>query len=482
MEPRRLRRRALLRPIEPMGMPMSSSLESSSGPRTITIGQVGARLDRLPTGPFHRRVLLVAVVTFVFEIGDQSATGLVAASLREHLGTDLTGIAFAVSAMYLGLLVGSLVAGQVGDRFGRRSTLSWGMAAMAVFSALAAFSPNITTLVVLRFLTGIGLGATYIGIVVYLSEMFPARRRGLSLAVGVAIGTVGSVLLTVLARAVVPMGEHGWRIVYAVGLLGLLAVPACRRLPESPRWLIARGRAVEAAAVLENIEKETAAKTGALPEPEVPDTAASAKEARRLPTSALFRGRLLRSTVMLMIVWICYSAVQQVTTTWTPTILVLRGFTQAEALSLTSLIVLGSLAGSIAAIFIADRLPRRAGLVAFTLIAAVAALCFGFVTNLALLIVSGFAIYFFSGGASPLINAYMAEEFPTDLRARGSSFAFSTGRLTNVLAPFTIAAVLASLGYHAIALGTFAAWALIAVAALVLGRRRSRTADMVEQV
>jgi putative MFS transporter len=109
-----------------MGMLMSSSLESSSGPRTLTIGQVGARLDRLPTGPFHRRVLLVAVavVAFVFEIGDQSATGLVAASLREHLGTDLTGIAFAVSAMYLGLLVGSLVAGQVGDRFGRRSTLS----------------------------------------------------------------------------------------------------------------------------------------------------------------------------------------------------------------------------------------------------------------------------------------------------------------------------------------------------------------------
>jgi putative MFS transporter len=191
---------------------------------------------------------------------------------------------------------------------------------------------------------------------------------------------------------------------------------------------------------------------------------------------------LLRSTVMLMIVWICYSAVQQVTTTWTPTILVLRGFTQAEALSLTSLIVLGSLAGSIAAIFIADRLPRRAGLVAFTLIAAVAALCFGFVTNLALLIAAGFAIYFFAGGASPLINAYMAEEFPTDLRARGSSVAFSTGRLTNVIAPFTIAAVLASLGYHAIAIGTFTAWALIAVAVLVLGRRRSRKADMVEEI
>ncbi|MCW2719170.1 MAG: transporter [Pseudonocardia sp.] len=463
-------------------MPMSSSLESPSDPRTLTIGRAGARLDRLPTGPFHRRVLLVAVVAFVFEIGDQSATGLVAASLTTHLDTSLTGIAFAVSAMYLGLLVGSLVAGQAGDRYGRRSTLAWGMAATALFSALAALSPNITTLVILRFLTGIGLGAIYIGIVVYLTELFPARRRGLSLAVGVAIGTIGSVLLTVLARVVVPMGENGWRIVYAVGLLGLLAVPACRRLPESPRWLLARGRADEAESVLERIEEETTAKVGPLPEPETSDAAASAHEARRQPTSALFGSTLLRSTVMLMIVWICYSAVQQVTTTWTPTILVLRGFTQAEALSLTSLIVLGSLAGSIAAIFIADRLPRRAGLVAFTLIAAVAALCFGFVTNLALLIAAGFAIYFFSGGASPLINAYMAEEFPTDLRARGSSVAFSTGRLTNVIAPFTIAAVLASLGYHAIAIGTFTAWALIAVAVLVLGRRRSRKADMVEEI
>lgn len=460
-----------------MGMPMSSSLESSE-PRTLTIGRVGARLDRLPTGPFHRRVLVVAVVAFVFEIGDQSATGLVAGSLTTHLNTSLTGVAFAVSAMYLGLLVGSLIAGQLGDRYGRRFTLVWGMVGMAVFSALAAFSPNITVLVLMRLLTGIGLGATYIGIVVYLSELFPARRRGLSLAVGVAVGTVGSVLLTVLARAVVPIGDHGWRIVYLVGILGLLAVPACRKLPESPRWLLARGRADQAEAVLTRIEEETAAKRGALPQPEEPTVPEA--EPRSLPFSRLFRGSLLRSTVMLMIVWICYSAVQQVTSTWTPTILEFRGFTQAEALSLTSLIVLGSLAGSIAAIFIADKLPRRAGLVTFTLIAAVAALCFGYVTNIALLITAGFAIYFFSGGASPLINAYMAEEFPTDLRARGSSVAFSTGRLTNVLAPFTIAAVLASLGYHAIAIGTFAAWALIAVAALVLGRRRSRTADMVE--
>jgi putative MFS transporter len=196
-------------------------------------------VDRLPYGRFHRRVLICSALAFIFEVGDQTATGLVAPSLPKHLGTDLTGVAFVVSAMYLGLLVGSILAGQ-GDRLGRRALLTWGLVIMSIFSGLSALSVNVEMLVLLRFLAGVGLGLTYISMIVYLAEVFPARRRAFALGLSIGIASIGAIVLTMLARAVVPMGEYGWRVVFAIGLLGLLAVPASRKLPESPRWLIWR--------------------------------------------------------------------------------------------------------------------------------------------------------------------------------------------------------------------------------------------------
>lgn len=465
---------------------MTSSPQPPTTTGPVTLASVGARLDRLPTGPFHRRVMLLAGLTFVFEVGDQGAVGMAASALREHLGVGLQGVAFAVSAMYLGLLAGAVAAGQLGDRLGRRTPLIWGMAGMALFSALAALSPNITVLVLLRLLTGVFLGAAYVGVVVYLSEVFPHRRRALALAVAVSVGTLATVGLTHLAGVVVPMGEHGWRIIFALGLLGLLVVPACWRLPESPRWLVAKGRTEEAEQALRGIEESTAARRGPLPEPVVPElvheAGAGPARARELPFAALFRGRLAATTLMLMICWICYSATMQVTTTWTPTILGARGFDAASALSTAANLTLGSLVGSLVAIVVADRFPRRAMLIGIGLIGALAALAFGLATDHLLLLLAGGAVFFFAGITSPVLNTYMAEEFPTEVRARGSGIAFSAGRLTNVAAPFTIALLLGALGHQAIAWASFGAWLLLGGSVLLLGRRRRGATGMREDV
>lgn len=431
---------------------------------------IAARLDRLPYGPFHRRVLVCAVVVFLFEVGDQTAAGMVAPSLPERLHTNLDGVAFVISSMYLGLLVGSIIAGR-GDRHGRRQMLTWGIVLMSVFSGLSALSVNVPMLVGIRFIAGIGLGLTYISMIVYLTEVFPPRRRAFGLGLGIGCGAVGSIGLTHLARAVIPMGEHGWRVLFALGILGLIGLPTIRAIPESPRWLAAEGREEEAEAVLGAIERDLERRSGApLPVP-VPAPLEASETERDGRPGELWRGRLLFGMVMVMIVWVCHSLGMQIMNSWTPTLLGMRGFTPDEALSMSSTMLYGTVFGSAVTVVFGHRFPRRAGIVGFLSVAAVAMAVFGLATNQVAIVLAGVVVQFTVGTGLPMIAAYAAEQFPTDLRARGSGIGYSVGRLTNVIAPFTIAGVLGALGTNAIGWLGFLAWGLISVAVLALGGR-----------
>ncbi|MFF1834860.1 MFS transporter [Streptomyces sp. NPDC058231] len=433
---------------------------------------IGVRLDRLPHGRFRTLVMICSCVAFIFEIGDQGAMGITASTIREHFGTNLTGVAFAVSAMYLGLLVGSLVAGQ-SDRFGRRALLSWGMGGMAVFSGLSAASTSLVMFVGMRLLAGIGLGVTYITLIVYISEVIPARRRAMVIGMGVGCGTLGNIGLTHLGEAVVPGSENGWRLIFLMGLIGLAAVPLFHRLPESPRWLSAQGRDGEAEAIVRKLENEAESRRGApLPPPVPPLEVTKNSIAPADDTGSLFRGKLLVAIVMSVIIWIGFSVGQQLMNTWSPIILNLRGFTVQESLSMQSTVLIGALLGSVLAMLIGDRLPRRVGIMVFASVAAVSIAVFGLAGNHTVIVLAGATVQFTVGINTALVNTFVAERFPTPLRARGTGFGYSVGRMTNVLAPFTIAAVLEALGYKAAAWGGFLAWGLIAVVVLILGGRR----------
>ncbi|MFF4767302.1 MFS transporter [Streptomyces sp. NPDC001255] len=440
---------------------------------------IGARMDRLPHGRIHTLVLICSSIMFVFEICDQGAIGLAATPVRAYFHSDLNGVAFAVSATYFGLLVGSVVAGR-SDHLGRRGLLAWGVAGMSVFSGLSGASTSLVMLVVLRFLSGLGLGIVYITLIVYVSEMFRARRRALVIGLGVGLGTVANIGLTRLAEHVVPMGANGWRVIFFVGFAGLVAVPFFRHLPESPRWLAAHGREAEAEVIVRGMEAEAEARRGApLPEPEPPlaqpveETPAKDRD----DTRALFRGKFLIGMVMSMIIWIGFSLGQQLMNSWAPTVLGLRGFTPQQALNTHSYMLTGTLIGSAIAVLAGNRIPRRAGLIVFGTFGAVAFVVFGLSTSHLVIALAGAGVHIAVGMNTPLANTFVAERFPTQLRARGSGITYSVGRLTNVIAPFTIAGALEALGYKAAAWGGFAAWGLVALVVAVLGGNRWRTGE-----
>src|SRR5207248_7958941 len=202
---------------------------------------VPARMDRLPWSAFHTRLVLALGITWVLDGLEITIASLVGPVLQstQTLGLSSAAVGRAASVYLIGEVVGALVFGYLSDRLGRRRLFIATLAVYLVANGLTALAFDYTTLVVLRFFAGAGIGGEYAAINSAIDELIPARYRGhTDLAVngtywaGASLGTLGTfVLLNVLTPSV------GWRIGFLIGpVLGLVILLVRRNLPESPRW------------------------------------------------------------------------------------------------------------------------------------------------------------------------------------------------------------------------------------------------------
>ncbi len=234
--------------------------------RTPAIGQVvetdvPARLDRLPWGRFHTLVVAALGITWILDGLEVTLAGTVAGALKASpvLQFSNTDVGLAGSAYIAGAVLGALFFGWLTDRLGRKKLFFITLAVYLLATAATAFSWNLWSFLLFRFLTGAGIGGEYAAINSTIQELIPARVRGWtdlvingSFWVGAALGALGAVVL--LDPNVIDP-EHGWRAAFLIGALLALVIFFMRLwLPESPRWLMTHGRAAEAEAVIAGIE------------------------------------------------------------------------------------------------------------------------------------------------------------------------------------------------------------------------------------
>jgi MFS family permease len=223
-----------------------------------------ARLDRLPFGPWHWRVVIALGITWILDGLEVTIVGAVASVLTEPgtLGLTDTQVGFAASAYLTGAVVGALVFGRLSDRFGRKRLFLVTLGLYLVATLLTACAIGPWSFAVMRALTGAGIGGEYAAINSAIDELLPARVRGhADLAIngsywlGAALGALLSIVL--LDERLVPHAI-GWRLAFSLGaVLGLAILLVRRHMPESPRWLLLHGRADEAEAIVAAIERAT---------------------------------------------------------------------------------------------------------------------------------------------------------------------------------------------------------------------------------
>src|ERR1700756_3402845 len=236
----------------------------------------GSRLDRLPIGAFHRRIMLLVGIGMVFDGFDIYLAGSVLGVVLKSGFSTLPQNAAFISATFVGMMLGSFGTGFLGDRFGRRFTYQFNLLIFGLASLAAAFTPDMMVLIACRFVMGVGLGAENVVGYATMTEFVRARSRGKWSGFTTVCVVTGLPISLLVASLLVP--QFGWRAMFVLGGIGALIVWYLRKsLPESPRWLEAVGRTEEAEALMQSIERE-AAQGRPLPEPQAVSTVAASRE------------------------------------------------------------------------------------------------------------------------------------------------------------------------------------------------------------
>lgn len=223
--------------------------------------RIPARLDRLRWCGFHSLVVAALGITWILDGLEVTLAGAVSGALKASpvLRMDDAQIGLAGSVYVAGAVLGALFFGWLTDRLGRKRLFTVTLAVYLLATAATAFAPNLEIFLLCRFFTGAGIGGEYSAINSAIQELIPARYRGHtdlvingSFWIGAALGALGAVVLLEPGRLPADMG---WRACFGLGaLLGLVILWLRRWIPESPRWLMTRGRVEEAEAIVAQIE------------------------------------------------------------------------------------------------------------------------------------------------------------------------------------------------------------------------------------
>src|SRR5471030_1840812 len=213
----------------------------------------GARLDRLPISSFHYRIFWLVGAGMFFDSYDlYIAAGVLASTVQSKFSTVPQNLQF-IPLTFVGMTLGALITGFVGDRFGRRFTYQINLLIFGLASLAAAFAQDMNQLIACRFVQGLGLGAEIVVGYSTLTEFVPPQTRGRWLSMMAFLTVAGFPVTALLGYLIIP----AWRPMFVIaGVCSLIVWYLRKNLPESPRWLEAKGRTAEAEFLMRGIEQE----------------------------------------------------------------------------------------------------------------------------------------------------------------------------------------------------------------------------------
>ncbi|SDT22721.1 MFS transporter, putative metabolite:H+ symporter [Friedmanniella luteola] len=442
-----------------------------------TTGTTPTRAQRLDVLPFtgeHRRLLLGSGAGWALDALDVGLVSFIIAQLTVQWRLSPGEASWIASIGFAGMAIGAAVGGLLADRFGRRQVFALTLLVYGLLTGVSALSWSLAALLVSRFLVGLGLGAELPVASTLVSEFAPARIRGRVVVLLESFWAVGWTLAALIGFLVVPRGDDGWRWALALGAVpALYAVLVRLGLPESVRFLEAKGRHDEAEAVVRRFEDSAGGRRVAAAPPE-PEPAGVRPPAGGSRVAALWSRPLRRRTAALWAVWFCVNFSYYGAFIWLPSLLYASGFSLVRSFGYTLLITLAQLPGYAVAALLVERWGRRRTLVAALVGSAAAAALFATAGSTATVLAAGMLLSFSNLGAWGALYAVTPELYPTSLRGTGSGWAAGVGRIASVVAPLCVP-LLSGAGGTGLVFVVFAAvFGLAAVAAAALPELRGQ--------
>jgi MFS transporter, putative metabolite:H+ symporter len=434
------------------------------------------RLDRIPLSRPHYTLLLMGGLGYTFDGMDAAIVAFLLPSVKTEWGLSAAQLGVIGSATPFGFLFGAVIAGVLGDRIGRRSVMLYALIFYCIFTLGAAAAPSYAVFVGARVLAGLGTGAESAIIAPFLAEFVPPARRGWFLGTLAGFFSFGFVGAALIGRFVIPLSDAGWRWAQVITAVPVLMVLWWRRsLPESPRYLLLRGRTAEAEQVVVDFERRAEASLGtalppvptsaAAPEPigaAVPSSRAS------LPAAITFMWSraMARRTAVVWVLWFVITFSYYGFFSWIPTLLINRGLTVTTSFSFSIIIYLAQVPGYFSAAWCNEKLDRRRTIAIYLVGSAISAFLLSQSDTSFTIVASGALLSFFLNGVYAGLYAYTPEVFPTWVRSTATGMSSAFGRIGSITAPAIIGFFAAALGFAGVFTMTTAV--LLAGVAVVL--------------
>lgn len=405
---------------------------------------IGNKLSSLQIGNTHKKATALIGVGLFFEFFELFLAGVLSPVLQEkfHIGANIMPLLLGSS--FLGMFFGALFLSGLADKWGRKKVFILNLSIYSISSLLIALSPNVTLIILFRFIAGFGLGCQPALCDTYLSEIIPASKRGKFIAWAYTLSFLAVPIEGFLARGLVPLsplGVEGWRWLFIIGAIGAVIVfIGARNLPESPLWLASVGRMEEAEEIFKRFAEGSNYQQGQV------DSSAShlkkEKEQEKLPVSTIFQKPFIKSTVMLYIFQIFQTFGYYGFGTLAPIVLATKGYTVTHSLEYVALSFIGYPLGSLLSVPLVERIDRKWLVVLAAFCMGVFGLMFGMAGSPTLIIAAGFLYTIVSNIFSNAYHILQVEIFPTAIRATASGGAYSISRLMSGLMPFILLPVL----------------------------------------
>ncbi|WP_423732081.1 MFS transporter [Hafnia paralvei] len=408
---------------------------------------IGARLDRLPLSRFHFRIFgIISFSLLVTGFLSYSGNVVLAKLVSNGWSNNYLNAAF-TSALMFGYFIGSLTGGFIGDYLGRRKAFRVNLLIVGISASAATFVPNMYWLIFFRFLMGTGMGALIMVGYASFTEFIPPAMRGKWSARLSFVGNWSPMLSALIG--VVVIAFFSWRMMFLLGGVAMLLAwyLSGKYFIESPRWLASKGQLSAAEKHLQLVESQI--------EKEKKITLPSCQSASLTVDLhaesgsfwLLFKGQMLRRTLVASMVLISMNISLYTITVWIPTIFVNSGIEVTKSIFMTAIIMIGAPVGIFIAAMIIDRFPRRLFGSSLLIIIALLGYIYSLQTEEWAILSYGLVMIFFLYMYVCFASAvYVPELWPTHLRLRGSGFVNAVGRIVAVFTPYGVAILLTHYG------------------------------------
>ena len=374
------------------------------------------------------RLLIIVGTAWLFDAMDVAMLSFIMPLLKMEWQLSPLQLGVVSSATSVGMIFGALICGYLADRFGRKHVLIYTLLLFSFGNLLLTVAPNVTAFILIRFITGIGLGGELPVAATVIADHYRGTQQSRMLVLADSFWAIGWLLASVLAFWVMPL--IGWRpTVLITAITVLYALMMRRHLPAD--------------------------------QPRQPQARPSYK--------AVWQPAYRKQTLVLSLLWFIVMLTYYGMFLWLPSILVLRGFTIIHSFNYTLLITLAQLPGYYLAAYLMGKLQRKTVLLIYLFGTVVSVLAFSLANSNFTILASGAWLSFFDLGAWGTLIALTPGQFPQAIRATGMGTAQSIGRIGATIGPYMVGFLLQLKFSLPAILGVFIGFLLVGIVLLALG-------------